>query len=348
MPFYSGIRGYAINYRDTVNARELAQAKEIARQHEEKARLAIELDSFLQAIGEHALVSVTDPAGIIIQANDKFCEISGYGRDELLGQDHRIINSGVHKKEFFKEMWETIKSGRKWSGEVCNRTKDGRYYWVDSAIVPVRGADGEIERFVSVRVDITQRKKYELGIEKVNRELTSANMQLEELSRIDSLTGIANRRQFDEMLHSYLGNMSRSGSLLTLMLCDVDHFKNYNDLYGHQAGDECLRNVAKSIGLNFTRAGDIVARYGGEEFAIVLPNIRKETAMMLAERLRAGVEDMALEHKGSAAAKVVTVSVGVVTIQPEQDTKAEHIIENADKALYRAKEIGRNRVEIFK
>ena len=348
MPFLSGIRGYAINYRDTVNVRELAQAKEIARQHEEKSRLAIELDSFLQAIGEHALVSVADPTGNIIQVNDKFCEVSGYTRDELLGQNHRIISSGIHENEFFKEMWETITSGHKWSGEVCNRAKDGAYYWVDSAIVPVRGADGEIERYVSVRVDITQRKKYELGIEKVNRELTSANMQLEELSRIDALTGIANRRQFDEMMHSYLSTMSRSGTTLTLMLCDVDYFKNYNDLYGHQAGDECLRNVAKSIGLNFTRAGDIVARYGGEEFVIVLPNIRKETAMMLAERLRAGIEEMALEHKGSTVANVVTVSIGVVTIQPEQDMKAQDIIEKADKALYRAKEIGRNRVEVFK
>lgn len=345
-PFSTKISGYAINYRDTKNARELAQAKEIALYHEEKAKLSIELDSYLQAIGQHALVSATDNKGIIVEANDKFVEISGFSRNELLGQNHRIISSGVHKKEFFKKMWETISSGEKWHGEFCNRKKDGELYWVDSAIVPVRGIDGEIERYISVRIDISKRKKYELSIEKVNQELTSANMQLETLSEVDALTGVANRRKFDDILSEYVSTMSRSGASLTLMLCDVDYFKDYNDRYGHQAGDNCLHNIAKSIEENFTRSGDLVARYGGEEFAVILPNINKETAMMLAERMRANVEQLALEHNDSSVAKVVTISVGVITLQLDKNVTAESIIEKADKALYRAKEIGRNRIEI--
>ena len=345
-PFSTNVKGYAINYRDTINANELAQAKEIAQQHQEKAKLAIELDSYLQAIGEHALVSVADSTGMIVDVNDKFCEVSGYSRDELLGQDHRIVNSGIHDKEYFDEMWANITSGNKWHGEVCNRTKNGELYWVDSAIVPIRDQSGEIDRYVSVRVDITQRKKYELGIEKVNKELTSANIQLEELSQIDALTGVGNRRYFDENLANYLSTMSRADSTLTLMLCDVDNFKNYNDRYGHQAGDDCLRNVANSIELNFSRAGDIVARYGGEEFAVILPNIGRETAMMLAERMRANIEALALEHGDSSVAKVVTVSIGVVTLQPVKGVTVKRVIEKADKALYRAKDIGRNRVEV--
>ncbi|MDH5388415.1 MAG: diguanylate cyclase [Gammaproteobacteria bacterium] len=345
-PFSSNVRGYAINYRDTVNARELTQAKEIALQNEEKAKLAIELDSYLEAIGQHALVSAADSDGNIIEVNDKFCEVSGYSREEMLGQNHRIINSGIHDKDFFEKMWSTITSGKKWHGEICNRAKNGELYWVDGAIVPVRGVDGEIERYVSVRLDISKRKKYELSIERVNQALTDANMQLETLSQIDSLTGIANRRRFDDVLSEYMSTMSRSGASLTLMLCDVDYFKNYNDLYGHQAGDNCLCKVAKSIEENFTRSGDLVARYGGEEFAVILPNINKETALMLAERMRANVEQLALEHGNSPITEVVTISAGVVTLLLDKNIKTETIIAKADKALYRAKEIGRNRIEI--
>ena len=347
-PFSTNVNGYAINYRDTVNANELAQAKEIAQQHEEKAKLATELDGYLQAIGQHALVSVTDSNGVIIEVNDKFVEVSGYSREELLGQNHRIVNSGLHDKEFFDGMWLTITSGENWHDEVCDRAKNGELYWVDTTIVPIKSSDGKIERYLSVRVDISERKKYELGIEKVNQTLTDANIQLEELSRIDSLTGIANRRHFDETLHNYISTMSRTDVPLTLMLCDIDHFKNYNDLYGHQAGDVCLQNVAKSIGQNFTRGGDVVARYGGEEFAVILPNVGKETAMMLAERMRANVEALKLEHGDSSVADVVTISVGVVTGQLDKNTMIAEFIENADVALYRAKEIGRNRVEISK
>ncbi|MDH5612356.1 MAG: diguanylate cyclase [Gammaproteobacteria bacterium] len=344
-PFSTNVNGYAINYRDTVNARELAQAKELARQHEEKAMLAIELESYLQAIGQHALVSVADRNGTIVEVNDKFCKVSGYSRDELLGQNHRIINSGVHEKEFFEEMWSTITSGRKWHGELCNRARNGEFYWVDGAIVPVRGRNGEIERYVSVRVDITTRKKYELGIEKVNQSLTDANIQLEVLSRIDALTGVANRRHFDETLAGYMSTMSRTDVPLTLMLCDVDHFKNYNDLYGHQAGDICLENIAKTIESNFTRGGDIVARYGGEEFAVILPGVGKETAIMLAERMRASIESLKLEHDDSLVANEVTISVGVVSQQLDEQSSTADLIKKADEALYRAKEIGRNRVE---
>lgn len=345
-PFSSNVHGYAINYRDTVNARELAQAKQIALQNEEKARLAMELDGYLQAIGQHAIVSVANAEGVIIDVNDKFCEVSGYSREELLGQDHRVVNSGVHEKEFFSEMWQTIANGENWHGEVCNRAKNGEFYWVDSAIVPIKNAAGDIERYLSVRVDISKRKRYELGIEKVNQQLTDANIQLEEMSRIDALTGIANRRYFDENLANYISTMSRAETTLTLMLCDVDHFKNYNDLYGHQTGDVCLRKVAKSIEKNFTRSGDIVARYGGEEFAVILPNVGRVTALMLAERMRANLEALKLEHSDSSVSNVVSISVGVFTMEPGSKMTSEELIEKADQALYRAKEKGRNRVEI--
>ena len=346
MPFATRVMGYAINYRDNKNETELAQAKELALQHKEKAQLAIELDGYLRAIGQHTLVSVTDTDGIIIEANDKFCEVSGYRLDELIGQDHRIINSGIHEKGFFRELWSVIRSGKVWRGEVCNRAKNGELYWVDSAIVPVRNLEGKIYRYISVRADITQRKKYELGIEKVNRELKTANARLEEMNQIDALTGISNRRCFDKTLANYISAMDRTNESITLVICDIDYFKNYNDLYGHQQGDACLRSVAESIQKNFTRADDLVARYGGEEFAIIIPNIDKEVAVVLVERMRADIEALALEHADSSVSEFVTISAGLTTQKIDAHTTAKGLIEKADRALYKSKNKGRNRIEL--
>lgn len=339
-PFTNKLKGYAINYRDTVNADELEFAKE-------KAKLTAELSSYLQAIGKLALVSVTDTTGKIIQANDKFCDVSGYTEEELIGQNHRIVNSGTHPASFFANMWKTISSGHTWHEEVCDRAKDGSLYWVDSTLVPITDNKGKIERYLSVRVDITERKRHELELEQAYQNLTEANSQLEKLSRIDALTQIANRRHFDEMMESEVNRMRRMKTPLTLILCDVDFFKDYNDSYGHLEGDTCLQRVTQSIKSIFTREGDLVARYGGEEFAIILPNINKETALNLAEQIRINIQKLKLTHDSSAVAKVVTVSSGVTTLIPGKYTTGSTLIKRADKALYKAKEKGRNNVQYY-
>lgn len=123
--------------------------------------LNAELDSYFQAIGQHAIISVADNTGLIIKVNEKFCEISGYTQAELIGQNHRVLNSGKHSKEFFVQMWSTIAQGNTWRGEVCNRTKSGSLYWVDSAIVPLKDSQGKIIRYISVRIDTTKRKNAE-------------------------------------------------------------------------------------------------------------------------------------------------------------------------------------------
>lgn len=346
MPFVIGIRGYTINYRDTKNEDELALARELAFQNQEKAKLAAELSTYINAIDQHALVSATDPDGQIIMVNDKFCETSGYSREELLGQDHRIINSGVHPNTLFDELWATIKSGNIWHGEICDRAKNGTLYWVDSTIVPLKNEDGEIERYISVRLDVTERKRHSAEITKAYQELTKANGQLEQLSRTDGLTNIANRRYFDETLLNEISRQSRQQSPLTLILCDLDYFKEYNDTYGHQAGDVCLQKIAQVINSAFPRSCDLVARYGGEEFAIILPDVDKKAALMLAERLCANVKKLKLPHS-SGINKVVTLSAGITSLIPDNNITMYMIIDQADKALYTAKEKGRNNVQCF-
>lgn len=348
---YPTTEGLILSLRDIterIKAEEnLRHAKEKERRDEEVVRLAVELDGYMNAINEHALVSVTDATGIIIEANDKFCEITGYSREELIGQDHKIINSGTHPKAFFTELWATITSGQKWHGLICNRAKNGKLYWVDSAIVPIKDEDGIIERYISVRIDVTEHKRQTEEINIAYQELAEANRQLEKLSRIDGLTKIANRRHFDETLAIEISKLSRISVPLTVILCDIDYFKNYNDSYGHPAGDACLQQVAQAINSSFFRAGDLVARYGGEEFAVILPNVDRETAIMLAERIRENVAKLKLEHNASAVAEIVTISVGVTSLVPDRDTQMLMIIKKADEALYSAKGAGRNNVQYF-
>ncbi|VAW70839.1 Fatty acid hydroxylase family (carotene hydroxylase/sterol desaturase), partial [hydrothermal vent metagenome] len=285
MPFSSCVKGYAINYRDTKNEDELALARKLVKNSEEKARLSSELSTYVKAINEHALVSITDTTGKIIMANDLFSETSGYSNAELIGRDHRIIKSGVHPASFFSDLWQTISAGNKWHGEICNRAKNGDLYWVDSAIVPNISAEGKIDAYVSVRIDITELKHNEA-------ELREANQKLEEISRVDALTKIANRRHFDEILEYDMNKMQRFNIPLTLIICDIDNFKQFNDTYGHAAGDVCLQRVAQCIKSSFLRTSDLVARYGGEEFAIILSNISKENSIILADRMRKDVQSL--------------------------------------------------------
>jgi diguanylate cyclase (GGDEF)-like protein len=166
-----------------------------------------------------------------------------------------------------------------------------------------------------------------------------------EKARIDGLTQIANRRRFDEYLSQEWGRHIRMQQPLSLLICDVDHFKLYNDGKGHQAGDECLKRVAKAISQCY-RAGDLVARYGGEEFALVLPQTNAAGAMQVAERVRSAVAAVALPHGASPVCPFVTLSIGVActTPQPHDPTGARALIEQADRHLYKAKQLGRNQV----
>ncbi|KUM43487.1 GGDEF domain-containing response regulator [Pseudomonas sp. EpS/L25] len=178
------------------------------------------------------------------------------------------------------------------------------------------------------------------------RQLAEANIQLQKLVAIDSLTGINNRRHFDQTYEGEWLRARRSRQPLALLLCDVDHFKRYNDTYGHLSGDLCLKKVAAVLTEQLKRPADLVARYGGEEFAMVLPDTDAEGARKVAEACRAGVERLQVAHSGSEIG-VVTISIGVGSIQPQSGDDHEAFLERTDQALYQAKASGRNRVELL-
>ena len=177
-------------------------------------------------------------------------------------------------------------------------------------------------------------------------ELRAANAQLQELSRCDPLTGLANRRHFDEVKDAEFRRAQRLNQPLSVLVCDVDYFKRYNDAYGHAQGDECLKLVANTLKQNFSRAGEFVARIGGEEFAVLLPGCTQDQAWSSAQRLCQAVVALGLPHSGSQVAFHVTLSVGVAQFDPATMDCFETLLNQADQALYRAKNRGRNRVSL--
>lgn len=176
--------------------------------------------------------------------------------------------------------------------------------------------------------------------------LDQANQVLQRLSSLDGLTGVANRRRLEEALDLEWRRACRVGTALSLIMIDADFFKAFNDSYGHQRGDDCLKLLASSLSNALNRPGDMVARYGGEEFMIVLPGTDEHGAAEMAEVMRGRVEAMKITHEGSHANKVVTISLGVVTGYPIRGFSSGELIAAADEALYQAKEEGRNRVAI--
>ncbi len=176
------------------------------------------------------------------------------------------------------------------------------------------------------------------------RQLEVANQELHRLATIDNLTQIANRRRFDQYLENQWCRLAWEQSPLSLILCDVDYFKLYNDTYGHLAGDECLKQIAKAIKQVAKRSNDLVARYGGEEFAIILPNTNLQTAFILAEQVQLKVKELEIIHGSSQVSNLVTLSLGIACIIPCDRTSPLILVSAADKALYKAKEQGRNRI----
>ena len=181
----------------------------------------------------------------------------------------------------------------------------------------------------------------------MSRDLATANRELEKLSRQDGLTGIANRRSFDSYLLTEVRRALRDKAPVSLILSDVDHFKAFNDCYGHQAGDDCLRRVAAALSSAGRRPADLAARYGGEEFAMVLPGTVLEGAVDVAKAVCRVIGGLAIPHARSAVDKSITLSQGIVSLIPERETATEDLIQHADQALYQAKQQGRNRYVVF-
>ncbi|AXA94604.1 sensor domain-containing diguanylate cyclase [Massilia sp. YMA4] len=212
----------------------------------------------------------------------------------------------------------------------CDMPRSGRRRYLAADVSPILDGDGAVVAVVETLRDMTAEKQ--------------AQIALEQLATKDGLTGLANRRCFDDTLHAEWQRALRQGQPLSLLMVDVDNFKQYNDAYGHVGGDACLQRIAGAVASEM-RTNDLVARYGGEEFAVILPNQSLKGAAIVAERIRCRVERLQLPNLG-VGKQYVTVSIGAATALAAPDTDPAHLVATADAALYRAKHMGRNRISL--
>lgn len=217
------------------------------------------------------------------------------------------------------------------------RSATGEYIWIRDIVHVVRDFTGEVDSLVGFMIDITPQKEAE-------QKLLELQAKLERLSYRDGLTELANRRHFNEQLEKRWGDAVREGAVITMALIDVDYFKNFNDFYGHIAGDDCLTHIANVLAEIGSGTDHVIARYGGEEFALLFPNTEPRIAREVAERCRQAVEALKISHAASDCSEVVTVSIGLKSTMPASASSLRQFCIDADTMLYEAKKLGRNRV----
>lgn len=273
-------------------------------------------------------IIVTDSSGTIIQVNPAYCRMAGYKEEELVGQNPRILKSGLQDKEFYIQMWRALEKNGSWNGELYNRRKNGEHYVQWANIDVVRTEQGEL-LYVGIASDIT--------------ELVYTRERLSKLAYYDTLTDLPNRVLFQDRISQTIAQARRDNTGFALILADLDDFKSVNDTMGHAVGDKLLMKVADRL-RHTTREADTVARLGGDEFAIVLLNIDQphEVAHIASNLL----ENLSQSYNINGLEIASSVSLGI-TFWPLDGDSIDELLKNADVAMYRAKEFGRNNYQFF-
>ncbi|NLY80456.1 MAG: EAL domain-containing protein [Lysinibacillus sp.] len=284
-----------------------------------------ELKDIKAALDKSIILAVTDEKGNITSVNERFCQISKFSREELIGQNHRIVNSGFHPKSFFKEMWKTIGNGQTWHGEICNKAKDGSLYWVQTTIVPFLNEKGKPYQYISLRTDITAQKNIKM---------------LTYYAYHDDLTALPNRRSLARRMKQIVTN-NETGNQFAIMLIDVNRFRVINDSLGHNVGDMFLVEVSQRL-KSIDDKGDSLFRLNGDEFVYIIDDINEiETIAQKA------IQMFKTPFKFGEYEFLSTISIGI-SIYPDHGHDFDHLIAAADMAMHEAKKKKGNYFRIFK
>jgi len=273
---------------------------------------------YLDTLDKYVSTMIVDVDKKIKDVSEALCKLSGYSKDELIGQSPSIFTSGQMPDELYKDLWTTITNGFVWNGELENRGKNKKIFWVNTTILPNFDKDHNIDSYTAISENITEKKLLEI------------------VSKTDKLTQVYNRMELDKCLENEYNRYQRHKNIFSVILVDIDHFKSVNDTYGHQVGDSVLIEMANLLKEN-SRKTDIVGRWGGEEFMVICIDTDIDGATTLAENLRKTTE--AFEFN---VVKYKTISVGVSEINDTDNI--ETLLKRTDKHLYKAKENGRNKV----
>lgn len=280
------------------------------------------LSSALAAAGNG--IMITDRRGVIQWVNPAFVRMSGYDKQELIGQVPQLLNSGQQSKGYYQDMWDSISRGETWCGETVERAKNGNLYTVSQTITPMLDENGEIAHFIAIHEDITAQKE--------------TQQRIAYMAHYDALTGLPNRALFYDRLKNALSMAKRNRGGMALMFLDLDGFKNVNDTLGHQAGDLLLTAVAKRL-QQCIRESDTIARLGGDEFTVILNNAHEHNSVArIAEKI---IEAIAQPFELDGHPARVGVSIGIARYSEDSDSEDE-LVKNADEAMYHAKSAGKN------
>lgn len=276
----------------------------------------------------------------ISMANSKFCEMTGFSKDVITHK--KRLSEFIERKNLYrirkfhaKQKAKGLPLPTEYECLIVDKQKNLKH-----VVMKIYNQPGQESSIVSF-FDITKRKEAEAALQEAHEKLRIVAV-------MDELTQVANRRQFNDKLNREWNRLKREGLPLSLIMCDVDCFKLYNDNYGHQNGDRCLRSIADAIKQNIKRSIDVVARYGGEEFAVIMPNTDVDGALHVAENMRVVIEQLKIPHKASTVSPYITLSLGVSTMIPTSAQPPDAIVKDADNALYEAKRLGRNRTVLGK
>ena len=297
-----------------------------------------------------ASIVITDTEGGIEYVNPRFTEVTGYSAEEVIGKNPRVLKTDKTPRETHLQLWQELTAGREWHGEFINRKKNGEEYYESASISPVMNDQGIVTHYLAVKEDITNQKMAEKELRNKNQIL---QFQLEAIEKLqadlreqairDPLMGLYNRRYLVETQERELAHALREGYKVGFVMIDIDHFKKVNDTFGHEVGDQVLRNLATLL-KDQTRLGDIVCRYGGEEIVVILLNVTGETAFQITDRWRVAFMNSNLPVE--CVQVKCTISCGI-SIHPTHGGTANELITLADKAMYQAKAAGRNRVVLW-